>query len=136
MSKFGRGRVLRARVECDGYATRYYDPRGTNDQFFDIPQAPYLKLATVANDDGGLTIFALNRDLAGTMSVEVSARGFVPLQPGVTQQLHHADLGAVNTKERPDNVSPIALAGVAVTGDQIRMTLAPASWNVIKLVPA
>ena len=57
MSKFGRGRVLRARVESDTYATRYFDPRGANDHFYDIPNAPYLKVATVANEDGGLSIF-------------------------------------------------------------------------------
>ena len=44
MSRFGRGRVLRARVDCETYAASYYDPRGTIDQSFPIPSAPYLKL--------------------------------------------------------------------------------------------
>ena len=48
MSRFGRGRVLRARVDCETYAASYYDPRGTIDQSFPIPAAPYLKLAAVA----------------------------------------------------------------------------------------
>ena len=32
--------------------------------------------------------------------------------------------------------APAALAGVSVKGESIRMTLAPASWNLINLVPA
>jgi alpha-N-arabinofuranosidase len=136
MSKYGRGRVLNAQVESETYSTRYYDPRGANDHFYDIPSAPYLKVATVANEDGGLSIFALNRDLTGEVNVEVSARGFVQLKAGIAHQLHHSDLNAINNKGAPDNVSPTALKGVSVKGDQIRMTLAPASWNVINLIPA
>ncbi len=136
MSKFGRGRVLRARVESETYASSYYDPRGDNDQYYAIPNAPYLKVAMVANEDCGLSIFALNRDLTGEMSVEVSARGFAPLKVGEATQLHHADLSAFNSKDEPDKVSPIKLTGVTVVGERIRMTLAPASWNVINLIPA
>ena len=136
MAQFGRGKVLRAKVESDTYATRYYDPRGVNDHYYAIPSAPYLKVALVANDGGGLSVFALNRDLTGDMSVEVSARGFAPLKVGVAHQLHHADLSAFNSKDAPNKVAPAALAGVSVKGESIRMTLAPASWNLINLVPA
>ena len=50
MSRLGRGRVLRARVECETYGATYYDPRGPQDLYFPIPAAPYLKLAAVADE--------------------------------------------------------------------------------------
>jgi alpha-L-arabinofuranosidase len=136
MSRFGRGTVLKTQVEADTYAASYYDPRGTIEQSFAIPAAPYLKLAAVADAKGGVNLFALNRDLAGEMSVEVSVRGFPQLKVGEAYQLHHEDLSARNTKSAPDKVSPTALGSVTVEGERIRMTLAPASWNTICLVPA
>lgn len=136
MARYGRGTVLRAQVQSETYASRYFDPRGANDHYYEIPNAPYLKLSAVANEDGGLSIFALNRDLEGEMRVTVSARGFAPLKLGVAHQLHHTDLSAINTKETPNNVSPTSINDVSIIGDQIHMTLAPASWNLINLVPA
>jgi hypothetical protein len=35
-----------------------------------------------------------------------------------------------------NKVKPTPLAGVSVAGDRIRMTLPPASWNVVRLAPA
>ena len=136
MSRFGRGRVLRTQVASDTYAASYYDPRGTIEQFFPIPAAPYLKLAAVADSAGGLNLFALNRDLQGEMSVEVSARGFAKLKLGQARQLRHDDLHAFNSKSAPDKVAPTALGGVSIDGERIRVTLAPASWNLINLVAA
>ncbi len=136
MSRFGRGKVLRAQVTSDTYAASYYDPRGTTEQYYSIPAAPYLKLAAVADAAGGLNLFALNRDLLGELSVEVSARGFAKLKLGQAQQLRHDDLSAFNSQSAPDKVSPTALDGVSIEGDRIRLTLAPASWNLISLVPA
>ena len=136
MSRFGRGRVLRTQVASDTYAASYYDPRGAIEQYFAIPAAPYLKLAAVADSAGGLNLFALNRDLQGEMSVEVSARGFAKLKLGQAQQLRHDDLHAFNSKSTPDKVAPTALGGVAIDGERIRVTLVPASWNVINLVAA
>ena len=136
MSRLGRGTVLRAQVESDTYAASYYDPRGTIEQHFAIPAAPYLKLAAVAGANGGLNIFALNRDLEGEMTVEVSAGGFPALMVDEAHQLHHPDLSACNTQSAPDKVAPTALGGVVVEGRRIRLALAPASWNAICLVPA
>src|ERR687897_1865900 len=37
MSRYGRGRVLRAKVESEAYSANYYDPRGELDLTFPIP---------------------------------------------------------------------------------------------------
>ena len=74
MSRLGRGRVLRAQVECETYGATYYDPRGPQD--LDLPDpGGALPQARRGGErgSGGLTLFALNRDLEQAM--EVSRRG-------------------------------------------------------------
>ncbi|HSA83209.1 MAG TPA: alpha-L-arabinofuranosidase C-terminal domain-containing protein [Geminicoccaceae bacterium] len=74
MSNFGRGRVLRARIDAPTYAASYYDPRGDEDHRFALPAVPYLKLAAVHDERAGsLTLFALNRSLDEAMPLEVTA---------------------------------------------------------------
>jgi alpha-N-arabinofuranosidase len=136
MSRLGRGTVLRTRVESETYAAQYYDPRGTQDLFFPLPETPYLKVSAVAHADGGLALFLLNRDLEQDMEVSVDARSFGKLKVAEADELHHADLKAINTKDQPLNVKPTPLAGVTVDGGKIQMKLKPASWTVVRLAPA
>jgi alpha-L-arabinofuranosidase len=136
MSRLGRGHVLRTRVECDTFAANYYDPRGTIDQFFPIPAAPHLKLSAVADERGGLNLLLLNRDLKGELSVEVSARGFGALTVAQASHLRHDDLQACNTATAPQRVAPVDLKHVSFDSGRIRLTLPPASWNAVQLVPA
>jgi alpha-N-arabinofuranosidase len=134
MSNHGRGRVLRAEVDSPTYAANYFDPRGAADLYFPMPAVPYLKMAAVEDPvSGAITIFALNRHLEETMPLDVSLRGFGV--PALTEalQLCHADLKAVNTKEQPDNVSPAPLNDVTLSADHLQATLAPASWNMIRI---
>jgi alpha-L-arabinofuranosidase len=135
MSRFGRGRVLRTRVECDTYATSYYDPRGSIDQSFPIPASPYLKLAAVAGGNGSLNIFALNRDLRQPLEVIVDAHGFGRLCLSLARELRDDDLKAVNSKAAPERIKPKPLEGVVVDGGNISMRLAPASWNLVRFEP-
>ena len=51
MSRFGRGKVLRAQVESETYDASYYDPRGTDELTFPVPNVPYLKMSAVADAD-------------------------------------------------------------------------------------
>jgi alpha-N-arabinofuranosidase len=132
-SRFGRGTVLRAELDSPEYSARYYDPRGAADLWFPLT-APYLSLAAVHDTQSGtLTLFALNRDVAEEMPLNVVTSGFEVLDVDEATQLVHDDLHAANTKEHPDRVIPSALDGVGVSQDQVQATLAPASWNVIRL---
>jgi len=133
MSRFGRGRVLRAQVQSDTYDSSYHDPRGADDLRFPVPNVPYLKLSAVADEAGGLSLFLLNRDLTQEMEFSLDARGFGQLKVGEAMEMRHDDLLATNTKEAAERVKPAALKGVSVEGGHIRATLAPASWNVIHL---
>ncbi len=133
-SNFGRGRVLRAQIDSPTYAARYYDPRGQVDQWYSLPKVPYLKLSAVHRDDGGLTLFALNRNLTEAMPLDVMAQGFPGLSLEAATTLSDRDLAAVNTGSAPDRVKPAALTGVSVNGERIQAALPPASWNVLRLV--
>jgi alpha-N-arabinofuranosidase len=134
MSRYGRGRVLRAEVDSPTYAANYYDPRGATDLFFPLPRVPYLKLAAVEDlSSGAVTLFALNRNLEEPMALDVELAGFGEPVPGPALQLQHRNLKATNTRDRPDRVSPSALNDLKTGVDRLRATLAPASWNVIRL---
>lgn len=133
-SNFGRGRVLRARVDSPTYSASYFDPRGPQDLYYPIPEAPYLKLAAVHNEaEGMLTLFALNRHLDEEMPLRVAADGFADLALDRAIRLHHDDLQAANTKAAPDRVKPASLPGVRIEGSTVHATLPPASWNVIRV---
>jgi alpha-N-arabinofuranosidase len=133
MSNFGRGTVLRALVESDSYKAAYSDPRGTVENIIPMPAVPYLKLAAVDNEGGGLTLFALNRDLAGEMKLDVAIRGFEGLAVREATTLHDKDLKAANTCEAKERVKPASLGGLTLSGGTLGAILPPASWNVIRL---
>ena len=133
-SNFGHGDVLRTRIECDTYDTEYYDPAGPDDEYrTKIADVPYLKLAAVHGADGGLTLFALNRDLEGEMRMEVDARSFAGLVLAKATTLQDTDLKAANTKDAPDRITPKTLENVVVDGTRITAILPKASWSVIRL---
>jgi alpha-N-arabinofuranosidase len=132
MSHFGRGRVLRAEIDSPVYDATYFDPRGEQDLYFPVT-VPYLKLAAVQDKNDGLTLFTLNRHLTEPMPMIVTMSGFPAQAIRAARTLHHPDLNATNTRDAPDTVRPAPLDGASISGDTLRATLPPASWNVIRL---
>src|SRR5205823_8430932 len=101
-SRLGRGRVLRAHVDCPTYAARYNDPNGPIDEYFPLPAVPYLKLAAVHDERANtLTLFALNRSLTEELPLTLLAGGFTGLSVRQAMQLCDPDLKATNTKDQP-----------------------------------
>jgi alpha-N-arabinofuranosidase len=132
MSHFGRGRVLRAEIDCPAYDARYYDPRGDQDLYFPV-SAPYLKFAAVQDRNDGVTLFALNRHLTESMPIIVTLNGFGTKSIRAARTLSHRDLNATNTRDAPDTVRPAAMDGLSIADDTLRAMLPPASWNVIRM---
>ena len=132
-SRFARGEVLSASVECETYAAAYYCPHDVEDAFYPVPHTTYLKLSAVANESGGLTLFALNRDVEQEMTVLVNVRGFGRLAVAEATALTDSDLKATNSKAAPDRVKPAKLSGVAVGSETVRIELPTASWSVVRL---
>jgi alpha-N-arabinofuranosidase len=133
-SNLGRGRVLRARIDCPTYAARYYDPRGAEDHYYPLAAVPFLKIAAVHDETAGaLTLLALNRSLEEELPLDVRAKGFGRLEVEQALELRDDDLQATNTRAAPERIRPAPLTGVGIDGARLRATLAPASWNVIRL---
>jgi alpha-N-arabinofuranosidase len=95
---------------------------------------PFLKIAAVHDEvAGALTLFALNRSLEEELPLNVCAKGFERLEIEQALELRDDDLQATNTRAAPERIRPGLPTGVAVDGARLRATLAPASWNVIRL---
>ena len=120
-ARHAQGRVLRTLATSPTYAGKA------------SPEMPYLH-ACVTEDEttGQIVVFALNRNLREDMDLEIVLRGFGDGRRVVdAQQITHANMKAVNMKDDPDNVSPLPISNIEVSGPVLKARLAPASWNVI-----
>ncbi|KQW46794.1 MULTISPECIES: alpha-N-arabinofuranosidase [unclassified Roseateles] len=120
-ARWARGQVLRPVVKSPGYANALHG------------EVPYL-CASVVDDaaTGQTAVFLLNRSLTDEMDLSITLRGLGNARQLVlAEQLHSADLHATNTADAPDRVAPQPLPDVLVDGEQLRVLLKPASWNVI-----
>ena len=99
----------------------------------DHAAVPCLLATVVRNPEtGACSVFALNRSTDQDMTLEVELRGCNLSSVTMASQLHHADLKAINTKER-EVVQPAANTTVTLDGDILTATLKPQSWNVFTL---
>ncbi|MCF0142604.1 MAG: alpha-N-arabinofuranosidase, partial [Parasporobacterium sp.] len=120
-SKNGRGRVLSAVIDCEKYDA------GT------MKDIPYIE-ASVIENDGELTVFAVNRSLEEDMSLELNFENYRGLSLKEHTELYCDDLQAVNTKDS----APVAPVSVPVDGNEcseegtFKVTLKKHSWNMLK----
>ena len=119
-SAHARGTALRPVLHCETHDTK---------DFCDVPQA---EASAILGEDGGLTLFIVNRDLSQDVLLEADLRGFGPLRPIEHSQLVSEDLQAVNTERDPNRVSPTPGAGAIVEDGKLTVRLRPASWNVMR----
>ena len=121
-SKYGRGTALRPLVQSPAY------------DCVDYTDVPYLDATATLGEDGSLTIFAVNRDMAEDIHLTCDLRAFGKLQPAEHLLLHHPDVKAVNTEENPDKVKPVAGQHGTLEGGHFEMRVPALSWNVIRFV--
>ena len=110
----GRGKALETSVECASYAA------GDKDAI------PYVESILVENDDESLTLFAVNRSLTESCTLELNLAGYEGYRPIQHRILTGDDLQAVNTKDAPDTVKPCE---AEVEGE---IVLPAKSWNMIR----
>ena len=120
-SKFGRGTALRPVVESPAYDCA------------DYTGVPLLDATAVLEDDGSVTLFAVNRDPEEAIELTCDLRAFGSLQPAEHILLHHDDVKAVNTEENPDNVSPQKGGHGTMDGGRLTIVIPALSWNVVRL---
>jgi alpha-N-arabinofuranosidase len=121
-SAYGRGTALNLAVES---------PRYDNYEFGQIPLLETV--ATLNNDDGSLTIFAVNRGQEGPLPLEGDVRSFVGHEVVEHLVLEHKDPKATNTAKHPNSVMPHKGGDAAVLDGKLTALLPPLSWNVIRL---
>lgn len=117
-STLGRGTSLMPRIECEKHDTRHYT------------DVPMVDAAATMDEDGHVTIFAVNRSLTEDVCLSVDLRAFGSLTRMKQTTLHHDDVNAVNTERMPGTVAPVELPEAPFTGE---IRLGRASWNVIRL---
>jgi len=121
-SVHGRGKALVPLVQSPKY-----DAKGITD-------IPYLESIAVFNEEANeVTVFAVNRDLANPLPLEVDLRSFGQCRVIEHIVLENPDLKAANDAANPNRVAPHAGGNAAADGSKVTATLSKASWNVIRL---
>ena len=83
-------------------------------------------------DAGTLTFFAVNRHGSQTIEADVALERFNAKTVEHTL-IRHDDLEARNTRETPDNVSPIKGNGATLDGKGLTLKLPPYSYSMVRL---
>jgi alpha-N-arabinofuranosidase len=121
-SKYGRGVAMNLLIDS---------PRYENSEYGEVP---LLEAVAVLNeDDDALTLFAVNRDSEGSLTLEADLRGI-----GMSRVVEHivfesSDLKAMNTAADPNRVTPHSRGDAKLDGGRISAQLPKLSWNVIRL---
>ena len=123
-SKYGRGTSLRAIVDSPVYDCRDYE------------KVPLIDATATQGDDGSVTVFCVNRDLAEDFALDLDLHGFGKLRLAEHILLHHDDVKAVNTEDAPNTVAPTAGPGGEIDGERATVKIPALSWNVIRFVKA
>lgn len=117
-SLYGRGTALQPLVKSPCFATKEFDA------------VPMLDAVAILQEDGGVTVFAVNRDEKEDLALSLDLRAFPNMTPYEHLVLHHEDMHAVNTEENPMNVAPQTMP---LRGNEAEIRLPARSWNVIRL---
>jgi alpha-L-arabinofuranosidase len=119
-----RGRVLRVEPAA---------PRHETARYGDVPGL--TATATYDEETGDIAIFAVNRDLAEPLVVDVDLRAGHQAEHQIVEHIAIADddHAAGNTQTAPDRIVPRRLDGARIDGDRLTTVLPPVSFNVVRL---
>ncbi len=120
-SRYGRGTALLPVLKSPTYETK------------ELGAVPCVDAVAVENEAGGVTVFAVNKDLHEDIALALDLRAFPDLHVAEHIVLHHDDVAAKNSLEHPDAVAPTQGAGGAVVDGRLTVQLGNLSWNVIRL---
>ena len=98
----------------------------------DYEGVPVIDATATLADDGGVTVFCVNRDMTEDFCLDIDLRAFGDLKLTEHILLHHDDTKAVNTEANPMNVSPAAGPGGKVEAGRAQVSVPALSWNVLR----
>ena len=121
-SAFGRGTALRPLVTSPVYDCKDYE------------EVPIVDAAATMDDEGNVTIFAINRDMKEDAELTCDLRAFGKFTSIEHTVMHHDDVKAINTEENPNNVVPSPAVTRPAEGGELSAVLPALSWNMIRLI--
>jgi alpha-N-arabinofuranosidase len=121
-SRFGRGKTLITRVE----SSQIDSPRFGEVDAIDA-------ITTYDEKNKKVAIFLVNRSLNETIETSVLLSGFKNLKIEDQVTLASTDWTATNNVTNPTKVTPSTDINVSVTGNLLKIKLAPVSWQVINV---
>ena len=95
-------------------------------------QVPYLDVVGTSADDGKVSLFILNRDLAKAQSVEVNWQNNAPKEVSASLTLTGSDLKAANSFEAPRKVVPQGFLKPATSAGRTKFEVPPQSYTVVQ----
>ena len=124
-SRYGRGTSLQPILDGPAMDTR------------DFGRTPMVDAAAALDEAGGtVSVFVVNRDQSEPVALSVDLRGLPEAAVGEHTAVFDADGDAANTAAAPDRVRARRLADVPVTDGRLQAVLPPASWSMIRILPA
>ncbi|HET6302638.1 alpha-N-arabinofuranosidase [Microbacterium sp.] len=119
-SKLARATALELKLDSPTYDTALHG---------EVP----LVDAVATHDDGGTTIFAVNRSLTDEVTLEIDTRALGAVGSAEATSLFDDDIHAANTLDQQDRVVPKPNASAQVGDGLVTVTLPPVSWTVLTL---
>lgn len=123
-SRYGRGTVLQSRIDSPSYA---------------LPECArpvnWVRCCAILREkESEITLFAINRSTEECAELVFEMNGFTPEQVEEAVEIHHDNLGAINTETR-EEVAPAAIDPdcYELTPAELQTTLKPASWNMFRI---
>ncbi len=121
-SGYGRGTSLNVLVDSPFYSCADYD------------EVPFIDAAAAMDEEGNVTVFAVNRDIEDDYEIKFDLRSFEGLSRIEHIYLHNDDVKAVNTEKDPEKVIPAKGSTGTVMDGKAVVRVMPLSWNVIRFI--
>jgi len=118
--EYAQGTVLNVLTESPSY------------EVTGMGSVPYLDVVGTSAEDGKVSLFILNRDLAKAHSVEVNWQDKTPGQVLASLTLTGDDLKAVNSFEMPKKVVPQELPKPTTSGGRTKFEVPAQSYSVVQ----
>ena len=119
-SKLARGTALELKLDSPTYETARYGEVAVVD-------------AVATHDEGGTTIFAVNRSLTDEVTLEIDVRALGRVEAVAATSLFDDDIHAANTLAEPDRVVPRSNDSARAADGTVTVTLPPVSWSLVTL---
>ena len=121
-SRHGRGTVLRI------------EPRSPRHETAAHGEVPLLDAtAVLADGDGGVVLFAVNRHQSEPMELDVDLRAVAGISTAEHTSLSDEDPDAINDMANPTRVSPRRMDDPKLDGGRLQAMLPALSWNMIRI---